>query len=488
MNAMTRLAFEPPACGRAAMLLRAARTATAQRRQAVARPLLEAARALAPEPQDLADAECRVLLLEGRAAEALAVLDAALGLDPLAQELRLLRAETRLRASDPAGAAVDAADVVLARRGGPAAKAVLGVALAECGRAEDAVACLRDAASDTAVRPSVWVALAWAQQALGQADVARATLDAAIVAAPLDLAIRTAALRLALAQRDPARAAALGLRAQAEGVVDAMLLGLLGHALSCLDQPDAARAAYAAALLLAPEDRYVRHMANSGGGAQVRATQAPAEYLRTVFDGYADQFEAHLIALGYRVPGLLRRMALAHARWPDGGGALGPVLDLGCGTGLVAVALSDLALGPWHGVDLSPAMLAHAADKGLYARLDEADIDAVLARPGPRYPLVLAADVFCYFGPLAMVFLGVAGRLSAGGMFMLSVESLPPATPGKLAEDWVLGPRGRYAHSPAYLAACAAAAGLVVLELRPEILRREGDAPVAGLLMVLTRP
>ncbi len=467
--------------------------AAAQRRQVVARPLLEAARALVPEPHDLADAECRVLLLEGRAAEALTVLDAALDLNPLALELRLLRAETRLRAGDPAGAAVDAADVVLARRGGPAAKAVLGVALAECGRAGDAVACLCDAASDPAVPPSVWVALAWAQQALGQTDAARATLDTATMAAPLDLAIRAAALRLAVAQRDPARAAALGLRAQADGVVDAMLLGLLGHALSCLEQPDAARAAYAAALLLAPEDRYVRHMASSGGarsgdGAWTAATQAPAEYLRVVFDGYADQFEAHLIALGYRVPGLLRRMALAHARWPDSGRALGPVLDLGCGTGLVAVALSDLALGPWHGVDLSPAMLAHAADKGLYAQLDEADIEAVLAQPGPRYPLVLAADVFCYFGPLATVFLGVAARLSAGGLFMLSVESLPPAMPGKPAEDWLLGPRGRYAHSPAYLVACAAAAGLVMLELRPEIIRREGDAPVAGLLMVLIRP
>ena len=45
------------------------------------------------------------------------------------------------------------------------------------------------------------------------------------------------------------------------------------------------------------------------------------------------------------------------------GERLGPVLDLGCGTGLVAVVLSDLSVGPLVGVDVSSRMLAQAAAK-----------------------------------------------------------------------------------------------------------------------------
>jgi predicted TPR repeat methyltransferase len=42
------------------------------------------------------------------------------------------------------------------------------------------------------------------------------------------------------------------------------------------------------------------------------------------------------------------------------------VLDLGCGTGFVALALSDLPVGPFTGIDLSPRMWSAARAKALY--------------------------------------------------------------------------------------------------------------------------
>ena len=74
-------------------------------------------------------------------------------------------------------------------------------------------------------------------------------------------------------------------------------------------------------------------------------------------------------------PGVL----LNHPRIASGL-SLGPVLDLGCGTGLVALAIGDLPIESFTGIDLSPRMLAHAKAKRIYAELREADIIADLTR------------------------------------------------------------------------------------------------------------
>ena len=65
------------------------------------------------------------------------------------------------------------------------------------------------------------------------------------------------------------------------------------------------------------------------------------------------------------------------------GGTLrfGSMLDLGCGTGLGGAAFRPVV--DWLvGVDLSPAMIAQAATKGLYDRLVTADLQRFLADGG----------------------------------------------------------------------------------------------------------
>jgi predicted TPR repeat methyltransferase len=166
------------------------------------------------------------------------------------------------------------------------------------------------------------------------------------------------------------------------------------------------------------------------------------------------------------------------------------VLDLGCGTGLLAVANCDLPLGPWVGVDVSTRMLAEAADKQFYAELHEADLMTALLTEERRWPVILAGDVFCYFGSLDAAFARVRDRLLPGGLFMLSLEERAPAPDGAPAADpgWRLGRQGRYAHDSRYVEATARSAGLEIRALDRETLRREADAPVPGLLAVLARP
>jgi predicted TPR repeat methyltransferase len=170
--------------------------------------------------------------------------------------------------------------------------------------------------------------------------------------------------------------------------------------------------------------------------------------------------------------------------------ATGPVLDLGCGTGLVAVALSDLTLGPFTGFDLSPRMLDRARAKGLYATLREARLPEVLCEDIGPWRLILAADLLCYFGALEEILGAVRDRMRPGGRFIFSVEEMLPNHDGSIPGngDWALGRQGRYVHAAQYVAATSDALGFRCLALEREILRYEAGGPVAGLVMVLERP
>ena len=457
-------------------LVRRVRGLMEQGQLAAARPLLSAVARIAPPSAELWELEARLALRDGDVAGALAILDRAVAAWPGNVDLLLCRAGARSQAGDLPGATLDAADAVIAAPAVPRAKALLGALLLELKRPEDALPCLAEAVAARPDEIGTRLALARAQELLGRLAAAAATLAEGVVRVPHHAGLRTAAVLLQARQGEFAEAARLAEAARRDGAADACVLGLLGHALSSLGRHGEAARAYVSALHLAPEDAYVRHLV-AAAGLVADMGRAPPDYLRVVFDGYAARFDAHLIGLGYRVPGLMRA-ELA------GAAAAGPVLDLGCGTGLLAVALSDLPLGPWVGVDLSPRMLAAAAARGCYAEVHEADLPAFLAGATRRFPLVLAADVLPYFGDLAALFCAVAGVLAPGGRFLCSVEALPEADKA----GWRLGPLGRYRHTRAHLAAAATAAGLRVRVLRDEPIRCEDGVPVPGLLAVLEGP
>jgi len=231
----------------------------------------------------------------------------------------------------------------------------------------------------------------------------------------------------------------------------------------------------------------VRHLVAASGVVR-GAERAPVEYLRAVFNGYADRFDTHLVSLGYRVPGLMRA-ALGRHPAIVAGARLGPVLDLGCGTGLVALAVSDLPIGPLTGVDVAPRMLESAAAKQLYAELREADLMQVLTEDATSWRLIVAADVLCYFGALEAILAAAYARLEPGGWMIFTVEELLPDYDGDVHgdSDWMLRRQGRYAHAMRYVAAVAEASHFAIRTLEPQTLRYEADVAVAGLFVVLER-
>ena len=457
-----------------ALLARAQQTLAAGRR-ATARALLDAARAAGAPADALDEIDAGLLLEEGRPEAALALLGPAMARMPESWRLRCLAADARLAHGDAAGAVREAADAVIAFPREPAPKAALGTALLSLGHLTEAQACLAEAVQGNPVHVGFRLGLAHAQASACQAEAALSTLDAGTALRPQALEFRLGAIRLAAATGRHQAALDRADAARAAGAIDAAILGLRGHALSCLDRDAEAIESYREALALAPEDVYVRHLV-AAAGLVAAPTRASRDYVRVLFDGFAPHFEADLIRLQYRVPGLVRRAALAH-------GAVGPTLDLGCGTGLIGVVLSDLPLGPLTGIDLSPAMLKEAAAKRLYDRLLAEDVES--DNLGEGFGLAVAADVLPYVGEPAPLLATAARALMPGGLFIVSAESF--------AEDrgdspWRLGSRARYAHRPDALRSAAQAAGFVVLSCDAELLRLDHGRPVDGVLMVLRRP
>jgi predicted TPR repeat methyltransferase len=469
-----------------ALRIRAGQLIDAGRIEA-ARPLLAAARVLAPPSAELTLIAARIALGSGTWELAMQELDTGIAAAPCHAGLRKCRAHLRHKMGDHEATARDAAEAVFFDPGDPQAKAILGAAMLDLGRTADAVACLAEAVAGAPRDLDYREALSAALEKANDPDAALLVLTDGIDLCPASVAMRNAAILLCVRRRDFSRAVRFAEQARSLGIADACTFGLKGHALSSLGRHDEAAIAYQDALKLGPEDPYVRHLVVASG-AMPDGKRAPGGYIRTVFDGYADRFEAHLVSLGYSIPAAIRTMLLAHPKIVAGL-SLGPVLDLGCGTGMIALAIANLPLGPFTGVDLSPRMLAHARAKQLYTELREGDIVTDLAMHQERWPLIVAADVLCYFGALEELLGLVHKRLEPGGWFVFSVEEILPDHDGILPGngDWALQRRGRYSHAEHYVYEAVCAAGFRVLRMDRPAIRQEAGTDVPGLLLAIER-
>jgi predicted TPR repeat methyltransferase len=467
-------------CERTRQLIDAGRTGAAQ-------PLLAAVRALALPSADLDLLVARLAVAEGAWDQAIQTLDQGIDSVPSHAGLRKCRAYLRHRMGDRKGAAIDAAEAVVFDPSDPDSKAILGRVMLDLGRTVEAIACLAESVSIAPTNLDYRNSLAVALEKSGDLDAAFQVLIDGIALCPASVSLRNAAILLCVRRRDFGQSVRLAEKARSAGIADACTLGLKGHALSSLGYDDEAAVAYREALNLGPEDPYVRHLVVSSG-AMPDSKRAPAGYIRAVFDGYADRFESHLTALEYSLPAAIRSLLLAAPKIAAGC-SLGPVLDLGCGTGMIASALDGLAIGPITGIDLSWQMLCHARAKRLYTDLRHGDIVDELTTHRQSWPLIIAADVLCYFGALDELLRLVYKRLERGGWFIFSVEEIRPDHDGTIPGNgqWALQRQGRYAHSENYVNETIRAIGLRVLQMDRLTIRQEAGGSVPGILLAVER-
>ncbi len=219
--------------------------------------------------------------------------------------------------------------------------------------------------------------------------------------------------------------------------------------------------------------------------AALGAAPAPKKpeipYIESLFDDYADRFEAELVlGLGYEAPMRLAEQIETACR-AFGIDQVSHAIDLGCGTGLMGERLRRRASFV-EGVDLSGAMIEAAGRKGIYDRLEQAELTAFLAASAQAVDLIVAADVLNYCGALPPVFNAAAGRLAPGGVFACTLERHVGSEP------LILQSSLRYAHSEAAVRAACSEAGLELVSLTQSPLRHDRGEPVIGLYLVARKP
>jgi predicted TPR repeat methyltransferase len=207
----------------------------------------------------------------------------------------------------------------------------------------------------------------------------------------------------------------------------------------------------------------------------------PQAYVRALFDQYAPKFENALIDdLGYRGPSLLFKAVLAARRAVRKPAFFKRAIDLGCGTGLAAVAFAK-EVDRFIGIDLSPRMIEKARSSGLYAELEVSDmLEGLRAKPDASADLILAADAMVYVADLSFVLKEARRVLVAGGLLAFTAETHD-------GDGVIIGEGLRYAHGEAYIRAALASAGLVLSQLENLSARNEDHVPVPGLVVVATK-
>ncbi len=199
----------------------------------------------------------------------------------------------------------------------------------------------------------------------------------------------------------------------------------------------------------------------------------PDTYIQEVFDSYSDHYDKSLVDdLEYCVPqkmlSALDSLGLISS--------LSTVLDLGCGSGLAAETLSPYC-SSFTGVDLSSKMLSLASDKKLYHELYCSPIEAFLDTADKHYDLLLAADVFAYFGSLKNVFTKARSTAHSKTIFSFSVEI-------NSSDGYTVRKSGRFAHSVEYVCDTLQTTGWKTIYNEQTGIRKERNDWINGLIVV----
>lgn len=160
--------------------------------------------------------------------------------------------------------------------------------------------------------------------------------------------------------------------------------------------------------------------------ARVYAARDAAD-LRAAYADWAGGYDRETLSLGYHLPFAVAAWVARHV--PPGAG---PLLDVGCGTGLAAPLLAALGHAEVEGLDASPEMLEVAGGRG-YARLHRATLGEPLPLPPGRYACAVSAGTYTEGHAPAASLRDVLRLVRPGGLVILSLRDSIAGSDGFLA-------------------------------------------------------
>jgi predicted TPR repeat methyltransferase len=254
----------------------------------------------------------------------------------------------------------------------------------------------------------------------------------------------------------------------------------LGEIRLQLGERDAAIAAFRRALDADPQDRHGASLRLMRLGAE-DLSGMPKAYVRTLFDQYAPRFDTALLDhLDYRGPALLFKAVLAVRAAVKRPALFKRAIDLGCGTGLVAMAFTR-QVDRFIGIDLSPGMIEQARATGLYTELEVADmVEGLANKSDASADLIIAGDALVYVSDIAPVLAQAKRVLAPTGLVAFTLETHD-------GSGVIIGAGLRYAHAASHVRDVVQAAGLALAHLEAASPRTEDDVPVRGLVVVATK-
>ena len=246
----------------------------------------------------------------------------------------------------------------------------------------------------------------------------------------------------------------------------------LGNVFKDLGQLDDAIKSYERALAIKPDYLVPQHMINALTGNT--STEPPKEYVKKLFDDYAEGLDDSLIKqLGYKLPFLMKELILKLDPLRN---KFEKVIDLGCGTGLTGIELRDIS-NNLTGIDISSNMVAKTRELDVYDHLIEGDVVDILSSSKEKYDLSIALDVFIYIGELTKMFKTVRQCCYKNALFIFSIEA-------QEEDGYSLLKSARYSHSESYILKTASVAFKVIYSQEVN-LRKEKEGWIKGKIFIM---
>jgi SAM-dependent methyltransferase len=114
-----------------------------------------------------------------------------------------------------------------------------------------------------------------------------------------------------------------------------------------------------------------------------------ARELARSYDEWAESYDVDMLAIGYLNPAIVCSLVARHVVDLEG-----PILDAGCGTGLMGEILATLGYRQLVGLDMSNGMLERARARRVYRELHRGVLGARLEFEDGAFAAVIASGVF----------------------------------------------------------------------------------------------